>query len=86
MFVGIRQKVHLKCDKKLIEQICDRFGDSIFITNVTDTHFEIEVECAVSHGLVSWLIGFSDDIEVLSPESLRDMMSERAEKILKIYK
>lgn len=86
MFVGIRQKVHLKCDKKLIEQICDRFGDGIYITNVTDTHFEIDVECAVSHGLVSWLIGFSDDIEVLSPESLRDMMGERAQKILKIYK
>lgn len=86
MFAGERENVHLKCDKRLLEHIVDRFGDSIFVTNVTDTHFEITVQCAVSHGLVSWLAGFADDIEVLSPEKLRDMMSERAKKILKLYK
>ncbi len=86
MFVGEFSEVRLKCSKESLEQIADRFGSSIFVTNVTDTHFEITVNCAVSHGLVNWLLGFSDGVEVLSPEPLRKMMKERAEKVLDLYK
>lgn len=86
MFVGERKPVHLKCAIGLLEQIVDRFGENIFVSNVTDSHFEINVECAVSHGLCSWLSGFADDIEVISPAELREMMIERAEKIYKLYK
>lgn len=86
MFVGERQDVHLKCTKRLLEQIVDRFGENIFVTNVTDTHFEISVQCAVSHGLCSWLMGFADDVKVISPQSLCDMMRERANKIYNLYK
>ena len=86
MFVGERQNVQLKCAKKLLEQIIDRFGENIFVSNVTETHFEISANCAVSHGLVSWLAGFAEDVEVLTPASLRDMMRDRAEKILNLYK
>ena len=86
MFVGERQTVCLKCSKKLLEQIIDRFGESVFVTNVTETHFQIDAQCAVSHGLVSWLAGFGDDIEVLAPDGLRSMMRDRAEKILNLYK
>lgn len=86
MFSGEITRVCLKCSRGTLEQIVDRFGDGIFVTNVTDTHFEINVECAVSHGLVSWLAGFSDDIEVISPINLREMMKERSQKILNLYK
>ena len=86
MFVGERQTVNLKCASRLLEQIVDRFGDSIFVSNVTENDFEINVECAVSHGLCSWIAGFGDDIEVLSPQTLKDMMKERAQKILNLYK
>ena len=86
MFVGIRQTVRLKCAKTILEQIVDRFGDEIFVSNVTDTHFEINVECAVSPALCTWLFGYGDDIEVITPDSLRDMMRERAKKIEKLYK
>lgn len=86
MFAGKRQQVHLRCAKHLLEQIIDRFGEGIFVSNVTDTHFEIRANCAVSHGLVSWLCGFGNDVEVLSPDSLREMMFERAKKILDLYK
>ena len=85
MFVGDFSKIHLRCAKETLEQIVDRFGTSIFVSNVTDTHFEINVQCAISHGLVSWLAGFSDNIEVLAPEALREMMKERAEKISRLY-
>lgn len=86
MFAGRRQTVHLRCSKKLLEQILDRFGENIFVTNLSETHFEIDAQCAVSHGLVSWLAGFGGDIEVVSPQDLREMMRERAQKILELYK
>ena len=86
MFVGERQTVRLRCSKALLEQIVDRFGEGIFVINVTDTHFEIDASCAVSRGLVSWLLGFGDDIEALSPPELREMILERTEKIQSLYK
>ena len=78
--------MELKCSKRLLEQIVDRFGDNVFVTNIGETTFEIGVECAVSHGLCSWIAGFGDEIQVISPDSLKDMMVERAQKILDIYK
>ncbi len=86
MFVGDIKEVRLKCANSTLEQIADRFGSEIFVTNVTNTHFEINVKCAVSHGLVSWLLGFSDSVEVIAPKTLRDMITERTEKIQNLYK
>ena len=86
MFSGELMTVHLKCSKKLLEQIADRFGDGIFVTNVTDTHFEIDVKCAVSEALCTWLMGYGDEIEVISPQMLRDKILARTEKIKKLYK
>ncbi|MBO4694169.1 MAG: WYL domain-containing transcriptional regulator [Clostridia bacterium] len=86
MFVGNFSRIHLRCSKDTLEQIVDRFGNSIFVSNVTDKYFEISVECAVSYGLVNWIVGFSDNIEVISPEPLRTMIKERAQKVLNLYK
>lgn len=85
MFSGDLTPVHLKCAKKTLEQIVDRFGDAVFVTNVTDTHFEIEVNCALSDALCTWLIGYGDDIEIKSPQLLKDKMLGRIEKIQNLY-
>lgn len=86
MFGGNMQEVKLRCSNKMLEQVTDRFGDSIFITNVTETTFDFTVKAAISDALVTWITNYSDMIEVIRPQELRDKIVDRANEILKVYK
>lgn len=86
MFGGNMQEVKLRCSNKILEQVTDRFGDSIFITNVTETTFDFTVKAAISDALVTWITNYSDMIEVIRPQELRDKIVDRANEILKVYK
>ena len=86
MFGGNMQEVKLRCSNKILEQVTDRFGDKIFITNVTENTFDFTVKAAVSDALVTWITNYADLIEVLKPDELCKKIIGRAEKILNIYK
>ncbi len=86
MFGGNMQEIKLRCSNNILEQVTDRFGDSIFITNVTNETFDFTVKAAVSDALVTWIMNYEDKIEVITPAELRDKLANRAEKILNIYK
>ena len=86
MFGGDMQQVKLRCSNKILEQVADHFGENIFITNVTDTHFDFTVKAAVSDGLVTWIMNYGSDIEVITPTELRNKIADRAEKVLEVYK
>lgn len=86
MFGGNMQEVKLRCSNKMLEQVTDRFGDSIFITNVTETTFDFTVKAAISDALVTWITNYSDMIEVIRPQELCDKIVDRANEILKVYK
>lgn len=86
MFGGETDEIKLRCSNKVIEQVADRFGENIFITNVTDSTFDFSAKAAVSEGLITWVMNYGDSVEVLKPTSLRDKVRDRAKKILEIYK
>ena len=77
--------IELKCSKKIIEQVADRFGEDIFIKKVTDEDFCFTVRAALSDALVSWVISYGDRVKVLEPQILRDMVISRTEKVLGLY-
>ena len=77
--------IELKCSKKIIEQVADRFGEDIFIKKVTDEDFCFTVRAALSDALVSWVISYGDRVKVLDPQILRDMVIGRTEKVLGLY-
>ena len=85
MHSGPVERIRLECEKRLIEQVADRFSGGLSVQNVTDTHFNITVKAAVSEGLVSWIAGFGGAVRVIEPESLRTSVINRARKILEIY-
>ncbi len=85
MFGGNTQEIKFRCSNKILEQVTDRFGDSIFISNVTDQYFDFTVKAAVSDALVTWIMNYSDMIEVLRPDELREKIVDRVERILKVY-
>ena len=86
MYVGELCEVEFNCDKSMLEQVADRFSEKIFIKNVTENRFGFSVKAALSDALVTWIINYGNKIEVKSPEVLRKMVKERAEKVLEIYK
>ncbi len=86
MYGGELTEIDLKCNKDLLEQIADRFGNQIFIRNVTESHFSFTAKAVVSDAFVTYILNFGDKIEVLNPPEVRDMIKERIYKIQKLYK
>ena len=86
MFGGKTEEIKLRCSTKILEPVIDRFGENIFIINVTDCSFDFSVKAAISEGLVTWIMNYGDNVEVLKPVELREKVKCRAEKILEIYK
>lgn len=86
MFSGDIQTVELCCKKEIAKTVIDRFSENIFITNVTEDEFHFSYKAAISEALVTFIMNFGDSIKVVSPESLKRDIVERAEKILKVYK
>lgn len=88
MFSGDNQKLRLRCEDSILEEMVDRFGDDCDIskaTNDTSGSFLLDTSCVCSEGLVSWLMQFGSKVEVLSPESLKKDITEKAAAILELY-
>lgn len=61
--------VRLSCDKRVADEIIDRFGRDIVIAMYED-RFEFTAKVMLGTELYSWLLGHKDSIRVLSPEAL----------------
>ena len=88
MFSGDNQKLKLRCSDSILEEMVDRFGDDCDITKAAADQsetFVLDTSCVCSEGLVSWLMQFGNKVEVLSPESLKRDITEKAQSILNIY-
>ncbi len=86
MYTGELEEIELCCSKKTIPQVIDRFGENIFIKNVTDETFSFSVQAAVSDALVTWIMNYGNDIKVTAPEHLKEKLINRAQEILTNYK
>jgi len=86
MFSGSTEIIELRCNNTLLEEIFDRFGERVNTRFYDDNRFLLRTEANISEGLCSWIMQFGTGIEVVSPRSLRDMIADRAEGILNMYK
>lgn len=85
MFSGNTDEVTLLCNLDIREEIMDRFGSKIPLKASDIEHFETTIHAAVSDGLVSWIMQYGNDIKVLHPQYLADMVAEKARKIAELY-
>lgn len=86
MFCGEPTKIKLRCEKELLEQAIDRFGEDIFIYNVQENTFDFDVNANLSDGLVSWILQFGKSVEAVAPKSLREMIKNRLSDLNELYK
>ena len=85
MYSGEISKIELCCKRKIAKAVADRFSENIFITNVTENEFCFSCEAVLSEALVTFIMNFGDGIRVIKPQQLKDMITDRAKKILQVY-
>ncbi len=78
MFTGEEQQVRLKFKNHLIGAVIDRFGKDIIVVPAGEEHFTVTVSVAVSPQFYGWLFGYGDEVEILSPENVREQMRATA--------
>ncbi|MGN0521715.1 MAG: helix-turn-helix transcriptional regulator [Eubacterium sp.] len=86
MFSGEECQVTLQCDLKLQEEMLDRFGKNIPLRAVDISHFETTVNATLSDGFVSWVMQYGDSMKVIEPQALVDLIKQKAQDIVNVYK
>lgn len=86
MYGGKEEAVTLRCKKTLAGVIIDRFGQDVPFYDVTDTHFCVRVTVHTSPLFYSWILGFGDDITVLSPGRVRQELVDLAARAIAQYR
>lgn len=86
MFSGDTQRLEICCHNSILEEILDRFGQTGEIRkSKEEDRFTLVTKSIVSDGLVSWIMQFGDKIKVVSPESLKKDILEKAKNISDLY-
>ena len=86
MFGGEEKNVTLRCENRLAGVVIDRFGkDAARLPEEDGAHFTVTVRIFESPNFLSWVMGFGDAMEVLSPASTRDALCAQAQAVLSRY-
>ena len=81
MYGGREELVTLEFRDKLAGVVIDRFGlEHTFIK--TDFGFKISLHVMISPTFYAWILGFGEDVRILSPTEVRNELRERLIKTL----
>ena len=84
MYGGREELVTIECKEKLAGVIIDRFGTApVFIK--TDFGFKFSMRVMVSPTFFSWVMGFGEDMRIISPDSVKIELVENLRKISEHY-
>ncbi|WP_245698027.1 helix-turn-helix transcriptional regulator [Dendrosporobacter quercicolus] len=78
----VRVKLHFKA--QAINRLYDYFDDSFLVPN-DDGSLTLEVEFPEGEWLYSYILSFGSLVEVVEPEYMRNIITERIRQALKIY-
>lgn len=89
MFVGTQNVdvIRIKFKKEIFKTIVDELGTDIKLSKDVDGEYIMELEdFAISEGLISWIMMMGDHLEVIAPQSLKEIIYERLNRLMKKYK
>lgn len=72
MYDGKKETVQLRCASHQVDQVVDRFGRNLNITDRTEGWFDISQEVYVSYTFYAWVFTYVGDIRILGPEWVRE--------------
>src|SRR5690625_218646 len=85
MYSGDDTSIQIRFENSLINPIFDRFGLDVSVQEDGEDHFILKTRAKVSDGLLSWILKWGSQAEVLSPEHLVEQVKEEIEKMRNIY-
>lgn len=81
-----RINLRIKFDASVLREVVNQFGTDITVRKCFDERVETVIEnVALSDGLIGWIMMLQDKVEVVLPLSLKDIVKQRIETMLKIY-
>ncbi len=87
MYGGETIKIVLECSGKIAKNVREEFGEDIVTSPISENRFRTEVNASEGEGIIRWIMQFSpEDMKVVSPDSIRETVKERAEALFKLYK
>ena len=84
MFGGKEAAVKIKADRSLLDVVIDKFGGGADIT-APGGKITLRADVQVSPMFVAWCCSFGNQMEVVAPAWVRDMVKEHLEKTLAQY-
>lgn len=82
-----RDTLQIECDKRLFREVASRFGNDLKVKKLYQDHYLITIEdIPISEGLIGWIMMLQDQIQVVSPISLKEEIKKRIEKMYAMYK
>ncbi|MBR2042232.1 MAG: WYL domain-containing protein [Oscillospiraceae bacterium] len=86
MYGGESIELTLECSGKVAKTVRTEFGENIKTIPIGEEKFRTEIKAAEGEGLIRWLMQFSpEDMKVISPQSIKDEIKERAGALAKLY-
>ena len=81
MYGGKKENVALRCRTELIDNVIDKFGLDIEISDVTPEAFTVTAPVAVGGTFLSWVFQYAGSMFILSPVSAQDMYYEMLQTV-----
>ncbi len=85
MFAGETLQVKMRFHKILLNVVIDRFGRDVMLTPDGEDWFTFTVPVAISPMFLSWIIGFGDKAQILSPQSAADACRSLCQQVIGQY-
>ena len=85
MFGGADELVVLRCKNELAGVVIDRFGNDVTILPENDGWFTFSTRVCISRMFLSWVINFGRDMQVVSPESVKNQVISLAKEAIESH-
>ena len=82
---GEEMTVTIEARNHMVGILIDRFGKDIFIIPVDDHHFRTNVNVTVSSPFLGWIMSLGEDVQIVSPPSVVEMMAQEAHRLAAQY-
>ena len=83
---GLEEKIRIRFDKSILDDVFDRFGDKIAVRQENGDDLSVDVSVQLSAAFWGWLFGFGERAYIASPGFVREMAAERLSAMAERYK
>lgn len=85
MYSGTSTTVKLRCNQKLASEVLDQLSRNMIVTENTPEYFVISVKVELSPVFYSWLFKYQNEIEIISPSSVKEEYVKMCREIIERY-